>query len=102
MAGQKHVGYLVFTICSILAARLELFDVEPPPQVLTAAEERWGTAPKREDTLGFVRGIRFYIYGVGVVGLLLVVEDHFTAQSRKKRAAATPSAKPPAADLRDP
>lgn len=95
MSGQKHVGFVVFGVCAALSARLALFEPTSPPQALTAAEERWGTAPQRQDTLGFVHGLRFYIYGVGIVGLLLVVEDHFTAQSRKKKASANQPPKPP-------
>jgi len=83
MAKQKHIGLVVFAICSGLSARIALF--EPKPHVLTAAEERWGSVHQEEDSLGIIHGLRYYVYGIGVVGLLLVGEDYLNeALSRKK------------------
>lgn len=84
MAGQKHIGLVVFAICSALSARIAIF--EPKPRVLTAAEERWGSVQKEEDPMGFIHGVRFYIYGIGVIGLLLIVEDHLTQELSRKKA----------------
>jgi hypothetical protein len=80
---QRHIGFVVFTICCTLATRIEIF--EPKPQPPTAAEIRWGTAKKEDERYGLLRGLRYYIYGVGVLGLLIVVEDYVGDRLRKKR-----------------
>jgi hypothetical protein len=84
MAKQRHIGFVIFGICSALSARLAVF--EPKPHVPTPAEERWGTPYRDEgDTLHLIRGFRYYIYGLGVIGLLMVVEDFISGRSRKKQ-----------------
>ncbi len=74
---------MVFTICVGLATRIEI--IEPKPQQPTAAEIRWGTAKKVDERYGLLRGLRYYIYGVGVIGLLIVVEDYLGDRFRKRR-----------------
>lgn len=84
MAKQRHIGFVIFGLCSVLSARIAMF--EPKPQIPTAAEERWGTRQKDEgDALGLIHGLRYYVYGIGVIGLLLVVEDVISERSRKKK-----------------
>jgi hypothetical protein len=62
---------------------LEVF--EPKPHELTLAEKRWGRRGEPdEDKLGMVRGVRYYIYGAGVLGLLIVAEDYISGRFRKK------------------
>lgn len=87
MAKQKHIGLVIFSICSALSARIALFD--PKPHVPTAAEERWGLVHQEEDSLGLIHGLRYYIYGIGVVGLLLVAEDYVNDALRKKKSKET-------------
>ncbi len=84
MAKQRHTGFVIFGICSALSARLAFF--EPKPHVLTPAEERWGASYRDEgDPLRLIHGFRYYIYGLGVIGLLIVVEDLFSAKMREKK-----------------
>jgi hypothetical protein len=84
MAKQRHIGFVIFGICSGLSARLAVF--EPKAHVPTPAEERWGTSYRDEgDTLHLIHGFRYYIYGLGAIGLLMVVEDLLSDRSRKKR-----------------
>jgi hypothetical protein len=82
MAKQRHIGFVIFGLCSALSARLAIF--EPKPHVPTPAEERWGTTYRDEgDPLHLIHGFRYYIYGLGVIGLLMVVEDFISARLRK-------------------
>jgi len=84
MVKQRHIGFTIFAICSTLSARLAIF--EPQPHKLTPAEERWGTRQTDDgDSLGIIYGVRHYVYGLGVLGLLLVVEDFVSEKSRKKK-----------------
>jgi len=85
MVKRRHIGFTIFAICSALSARIALF--EPQPHELTPAEERWGAHQiDNRDSLGLIHGLRYYIYGLGVLGLLIVVEDYFSEKSRKKKA----------------
>ena len=83
MSKQKHIGLVVFALCSALSARIALF--EPKPHVMTAAEQRWGPAERYEDPRGFLHGVRYYIYGIGLLGLLIVAEDQLTPIFRPKK-----------------
>jgi hypothetical protein len=86
---RRHIGFVIFGLCSALSARIAIF--EPKPQVPTPAEERWGTANKDEgDPLHLIHAVRYYIYGLGVLGLLMVVEDFVSEKSRKKKRPDTP------------
>ena len=97
MAKQRHIGFAIFGICCVLSARIAIF--EPKPHELTPGEERWGTRQTDDsDPLGLIHGLRYYIYGVGVVGLLMVVEDYFSDRSRKKMEPDKPQALPKAKD----
>lgn len=91
MAKQTHIGFLIFALCSALSARIALF--EPKPHTLTAAEERWGRVQRYEDPLGFIHGLRYYVYGLGVIGLLIVVEDQLTEALRPKKKKKDPPTK---------
>src|SRR2546430_15461558 len=74
MAKQRHIGLVIFAVCCALSARIAMF--EPQHHRLTPAEERWGAHQTDDsDPLGLIHGLRYYIYGVGVVGLLMVLED---------------------------
>jgi hypothetical protein len=85
MVKRRHIGFVIFGLCSALSARIALFEPKPP-QLPTPAEERWGTANRDEgDPLRLIHGFRYYIYGVGVLGLLIVVEDFVSEKSRKKK-----------------
>src|SRR5438128_1635801 len=99
MVKRRHIGFVIFGVCSALSARLALF--EPKPQVPTPAGDRWGTPHGDEgDPLHLIRGIRYYIYGLGVVGLLLVVEDFVGEKLRKKKPpdpTPQPNSQPPSA-----
>jgi hypothetical protein len=76
---------VIFGLCSALSARIALFEPKPP-QVPTPAEERWGTANRDEgDPLGLIHAVRYYIYGLGVLGLLIVVEDIVSEKLRGKK-----------------
>ena len=84
MAKQRHIGFVIFGLCSALSARLAV--LEPKPHVTTPVEERWGTPYRDEgDPLRLIHGFRYYIYGLGVVGLLMVVEDFVSKKSREKK-----------------
>ena len=86
MAKQRHIGFVVFGVCSALSARLALFEPQPPPQDLSPGEERWGThQTDSSDPLRLIHGLRYYIYGLGVLGLLMVAEDYWSDRSQKKR-----------------
>jgi hypothetical protein len=82
MAKQRHIGLTVFAVCSAISARSAMF--EPKKIEPAAAELRWGTTRTNDDPLGFIRGLRYYIYGIGALGLLLVVED-FLSESKRRR-----------------
>ena len=84
MAKQRHIGLVFVAVCCALSARIAMF--EPQHHRLTPAEERWGAHQTDDsDPLGLIHGLRYYIYGVGVVGLLMVLEDYFNESSRKKK-----------------
>src|SRR5262245_52467855 len=85
MVKRRHIGVVIFGLCSALSARIAVFEPKPP-QAPTAAEERWGTANRDEgDPLGLIHAVRYYIYALGVIGLLMVVEDFVSEKSRKKK-----------------
>jgi mannose/fructose/N-acetylgalactosamine-specific phosphotransferase system component IIC len=93
MAKQRHIGFVIFGACCALSARIAIF--EPQPHELTPAEERWGTRQTDDsDPLGLIHGLRYYIYGVGVVGLLMVVEDYYSEKSRKRKGPDKPQTPP--------
>src|ERR1041385_3568019 len=94
MVKRRHIGLVIFGLCSALSARIAFFEPKPP-QPPTPAEERWGTSNRDEgDSLHLIHAARYYIYGLGVIGLLMVVEDFVSEKSRKKK---QPPAKPPSA-----
>ena len=85
MVKQRHIGFTIFAICSTLSAKIAIFEAQP--HELTTAEERWGIRQTdNSDSLRLIRGARYYIYGLGVLGLLMVVEDYVSERSRKKKA----------------
>jgi hypothetical protein len=85
MAKRRHIGFVIFALCSALSARIALFEPKPL-QVPTPAEERWGTANRDEgDPLHLIHAVRYYVYALGVVGLLMVVEDIVSERSRKRK-----------------
>ena len=92
MAKQRHIGLVVFAACSLLSVRIAVF--EPKPHELTAAEERWGRQDVSEDHLGVVHGLRYYIYGIGVLGLLIFAEDYVTDKLRTQKKPGRASARP--------
>jgi hypothetical protein len=86
MAKQRHIGFVIFGACCALSARIAIFEPKPTPENLTPAEERWGThQADNSDPLGLIHGLRFYIYGLGVLGLLMVVEDYYGEKSQKRK-----------------
>ena len=81
---KRHIGIVIFLICSAVSARLALF--EPEPHMPSAAEDRWGThRGEKADTLTFLHGLRFYIYGVGLIGLAIVAEDYLNERWMRKK-----------------
>lgn len=83
MTAKRHIGLVVFSICFALSARIAIF--EPKPHDRTAAEERWGVTQRNTDPLGFIRGLRYYIYGVGVLGLGIFIQDYLAERLSKKK-----------------
>jgi len=85
MVKRRHIGFVIFGLCSALSARIALF--EPKPRVPTPADERWESANKDEgDPLGFIYTVQYWIYGLGgLLGLLIVVEDYVSEKTRKKK-----------------
>jgi hypothetical protein len=83
MSKQRHIGYVVFGICSLISARLANF--EPKPHVPTAAEARWAKHDQNEDPLGLIHGLRYYVYGAGFIGLMMVAEDYFYDKQKKRK-----------------
>jgi hypothetical protein len=61
MKSQRHIGLIIFIICLVVGGKVAL--LEPGPD-------------SHEDPLGFIHTIRYYIYGVGVLGLLIYLEDY--------------------------
>ena len=81
---KRHIGIVIFLTCSAVSARLALF--EPEPHVPSAAEERWGThREEKAHTLALLHGLRFYIYGVGLIGLAIVAEDYLNERWMRKK-----------------
>lgn len=72
MTKQRHIGLIIFGVCLAIGARVVVFEPEPGA---------------REDPLGFVYAIRYYIYGIGILGLLIFVEDYINEKldQRKKK-----------------
>ncbi len=84
MAKQRHIGFVIFGACSVLSIKLAMF--EPQPLKSAATEERWSTRDREEgDPLGLIHASRYYIYGLGILGLLIVVEDYVSERLRKKK-----------------
>lgn len=59
--------------------------LEPETQELTLAEQRWGRNPHNESWLFAIRSFRYYILGVGILGLLIVAEDYLNNWIDRKR-----------------
>ena len=86
MKPKRHIGFTVFFVC--IAAFYRLATLEPEPQEVTLATQRWGSEPNNEFSLDVIRGLRYYILGVGFLGLIIVAEDYFNDWiDRKKRRA---------------
>lgn len=96
MSSKRHIGLVVFALSSALAARIAIF--EPKPREPTAAEQRWGVVPRDPDPFGFLHGMRYYVYGIGALGLLIFAEDYLGESLRRKRLAKNPAAIPPERD----
>jgi hypothetical protein len=85
MVKRRHIGFVIFGLCSVLSARIALFEPKPP-RAPTPAEERWGTTHGDEgDPLHLIHAVRYYVYGLGVLGLLIVVEDVVSEILRKRK-----------------
>lgn len=92
MASKRHIGLTIFSVCCALSARIAIY--APKPHVPTEAEERWGVTQSDPDPLGFLRGLRYYIYGIGAVGLLIFSEDYLSEQRKKKEPVSADSTAP--------
>jgi len=93
MAKQRYIGFVIFGACCALSARIAIF--EPKPHELTPSEERWGThQTDNSDPLGLIHGLRYYIYGLGIVGLLMTVEDYYSERSQKTKGPDEPQTPP--------
>ncbi len=89
MPKQRHIGFVIFGVCSALSARIAMF--EPRPHVPTASEERWGAkGVDTSDSLGLIHSVRYYIYGLGVVGPLIVAEDYVAEHLRRRKGGSPP------------
>lgn len=84
MSKTRHIGYAIFGVCSLVSAKMVVF--EPVTDVASQEDPR-GHLPRTEshDPLGMIHALRYYIYGLGVMGLLMVVEDHVNERWAKKR-----------------
>jgi hypothetical protein len=83
MAKQKSIGLMIFGLCSMISAKLALF--EPEKHILTPAEERWGPTQKEDRSLDILKGLRYYIWGIGGIGLLIAAEDFISEKRKKER-----------------
>lgn len=83
MAAKRHIGLVVFSVCCALSARIAI--LQPKSQAPTEAEKRWGVTQRDPDPLGLLSGLRYYIYGIGGLGLLIFAEDYVSDRFRKKK-----------------
>ncbi len=84
MAAQRHIGLAIFGVCLVASSKLAFlgrqsddsnFATDSPGALLTI-----DTNP-----LGVVHALRHYIFGLGVVGLLIWVEDYFDEERRRRQ-----------------
>jgi len=88
MAKQRHTGLVIFGACSLIAARMAFFEPKPPE---TASSEPPSEASEKDSiTFTLIRDARYYVYGIGVIGLLMVVEDFFNGEHRNKEESGAP------------
>ena len=95
MAKRKSIGLAVFGVCCVVYARTAfLAPTEEEMKKPSIAE----TNPDfRADDIqqGLFRGLRYYVAGVGVIGLLIAVEDHFLGLAKRKKTDPPPESGPP-------
>lgn len=70
MKSQKHIGLIIFGISIVIGGKVALLDPG---------------AESNEDLLGFIHTIRYYIYGIGVLGLLAFLEDYINEKLDQRR-----------------
>src|SRR5260221_8327735 len=85
MTRQKSIGMAIFAMCCVIYMRAAF--LAPTEAELkntrVAANSRFFGGEK--DPPGILHGLRYYILGVGVIGLLIAVEDYFLERSAKKK-----------------
>jgi hypothetical protein len=102
MIKQKSIGWAIFALCCILYMRTAFLaptEAELKNPRIAAKSRFFGG---ETDPQGLLHGLRYYILGVGFIGLLIVLEDYVSARSARKTPNKAPeptptAAKPPAA-----
>jgi hypothetical protein len=85
MAAQKSIGITIFTVCCAIYARTAFMAPTKEEMKDSQIAERSRAYGAEEDTEGLVHGVRYYILGIGVIGLFVAIEDHFIDAAKKKK-----------------
>ena len=73
----KHIGLSIFFFCVLLLIKAERYASEMSDKDRSQLEER--------DWMGLLHGARFYVAGVGLLGLGMFAEDAIAARVKAKR-----------------
>lgn len=86
MANQKSISFTIFIVCSAIYARTAFLAPSKEEMEDEAIADKYQTYQIKEDRLGVMYGLRYYILGIGVIGLLITLEDEYSERSKKKAA----------------
>lgn len=102
MVKAKGLGLTIFFVCCAIYGRTAFLAPTQDELNDEVIAERHRALGEEPDHLGVLHGLRYYILGIGVIGLLIAVEDHYSDKAKKRKAAKAASSlsppPPPAAE----
>ena len=91
MPKKKNIGLTIFGVCCVIYARTAFLAPTQEELKDPSIAEQSRDYRAEEDPEGLFHGLRYYVLGVGVIGLLIAVEDHFLERSKNEKLKRPPS-----------
>src|ERR1700759_856240 len=85
MAQQKNIGLTLFAVCCavyVKTAFLAPTDEELKDESIARQNRDYGG---NRDPARWLHGLRYYILGVGGIGLLIALEDYFIERAKARK-----------------
>ncbi|MBS0633440.1 MAG: hypothetical protein JSS11_16140 [Verrucomicrobia bacterium] len=83
MAKKRNIGLSVFFAGCTIYGRTAFLAPNPEELRNEVVAEDYHAFGADRDSLGVLHGLRFYILGVGVVGLGVALEDYYAERAKK-------------------